>query len=101
MIIKLKSLNQISSTRIKSFHQLRRSSSGVTQAQAQIGLVREDPNRRWERRTPLTPNDVKKLNGIKIEVESCDKRVFSDKEYERVSSSFKHNLRNKHSDTLS
>jgi alpha-aminoadipic semialdehyde synthase len=48
-----------------------------------IGLLREP--REDERRTPLTPADVKWLvkNGIKVEVESSDTRVFKDKNYER------------------
>lgn len=40
----------------------------------------------FERRTPLTPNDAKKLiaKGVKVIVESFPERIFQDKEYEEV-----------------
>ena len=48
-----------------------------------VGLLRE--SREDERRTPLTPADVKWLikNGIKVEVESSKKRAFQDRDYEK------------------
>ncbi|KAK8864339.1 hypothetical protein IAR55_001586 [Kwoniella newhampshirensis] len=55
-----------------------------------LGLRREDPARIWERRTALTPQAVEQLlvesNGkgkeeLKVQVESCARRCFSDQEY--------------------
>ncbi|MCK4761748.1 MAG: hypothetical protein KAW12_06065 [Candidatus Aminicenantes bacterium] len=51
-----------------------------------IGIRREDKNR-WERRTPLAPDDVKELiekHGIKVIVQPSKIRIFSDEEYEKV-----------------
>ncbi|KAJ7758520.1 Saccharopine dehydrogenase-domain-containing protein [Mycena maculata] len=49
-----------------------------------VGLRREDPTRIWERRSPLTPDAVKRLvteRHVKVHVEHCDRRVFRDHEY--------------------
>ncbi|KAF7314386.1 hypothetical protein MKEN_00911300 [Mycena kentingensis (nom. inval.)] len=49
-----------------------------------VGLRREDPTRIWERRTPLTPDAVRKLvseRNVRVQVEHCDRRVFRDHEY--------------------
>ncbi|KAJ7069890.1 Saccharopine dehydrogenase-domain-containing protein [Mycena amicta] len=49
-----------------------------------LGLRREDPSRIWERRTPLTPDAVRKLvseHKVQVQVEHCDRRVFRDHEY--------------------
>ncbi|KAF7986808.1 hypothetical protein HWV62_20442 [Athelia sp. TMB] len=44
-----------------------------------LGIRREDPDRIWERRCPLTPEAVEHLvkkEGIKVLVQDCDRRVF-------------------------
>ncbi|KAJ7784692.1 Saccharopine dehydrogenase-domain-containing protein [Mycena metata] len=49
-----------------------------------VGLRREDPTRIWERRSPLTPDAVKRLvseRNVAVHVEHCDRRVFRDHEY--------------------
>ncbi|WWD17363.1 hypothetical protein CI109_101804 [Kwoniella shandongensis] len=55
-----------------------------------LGLRREDPARVWERRTALTPEAVEQLlaerngqgkEGLKVEVESCGRRCFTDHQY--------------------
>ncbi|KIR40645.1 alpha-aminoadipic semialdehyde synthase [Cryptococcus deuterogattii 99/473] len=51
-----------------------------------LGLRREDPSRIWERRTPLTPQAVQNLladakDELRVEVESCKRRCFSDALY--------------------
>lgn len=60
-----------------------------------LGIRREDPSRIWERRAPLTPEAVSELlesrsqyagdDELRIEVESCRRRCFTDKAYESVS----------------
>ncbi|ORX36707.1 Saccharopine dehydrogenase-domain-containing protein [Kockovaella imperatae] len=52
-----------------------------------IGIRREDPKRIWERRTPLTPAAVSLLaraGEVEVEVESCQRRSFPNKEYEKA-----------------
>jgi len=52
-----------------------------------VGIRREDPSRIWERRAPLTPDAVNELverRGVQVHVEQCDRRIFQDKEYEKV-----------------
>lgn len=49
-----------------------------------VGVRREDKNR-WERRAPLTPQQVGELvavQGIRFRVQPSDQRVFADNEYE-------------------
>ncbi|WRT66305.1 uncharacterized protein IL334_003260 [Kwoniella shivajii] len=55
-----------------------------------LGLRREDPKRIWERRTALTPDAIRGLiqaqrstgaGELKVEVESCGRRCFSDQLY--------------------
>src|SRR5688500_16965329 len=56
-----------------------------------IAIRREDKSR-WERRVALTPNDVSKLvkeTGVKIYVQPCNKRIFSNERYENVNVVFK------------
>ena len=51
-----------------------------------LGIRREDKNK-WERRVPLTPEQVKKLyenNNIKTVIQPSNIRVFSDEEYRAV-----------------
>jgi alpha-aminoadipic semialdehyde synthase len=59
-----------------------------------IGIRKEDPKRVWERRAPLTPEAVEQLvNGqpggkagdVRVEVESCARRCFSEADYRHVS----------------
>lgn len=52
-----------------------------------IGIRREEKNR-WEMRAPLTPahvKELKKLKDVQVTVQPCTKRIFTDKEYEKVS----------------
>lgn len=54
-----------------------------------IGIRREDPKRIWERRCPLTPEAVSELvekEGVRVLVESCERRVWTSKELLQVSS---------------
>ncbi|KAF8327879.1 Saccharopine dehydrogenase-domain-containing protein [Cantharellus anzutake] len=48
-----------------------------------VGLRREDSARLWERRAPLTPDAVSTLvgRGVQVLVQSCNRRIFSDKDY--------------------
>ncbi|PKC09641.1 alpha-aminoadipic semialdehyde synthase [Rhizophagus irregularis] len=51
-----------------------------------LALRREDKSR-WERRVALTPDDVSKLikeTGVKVYVQPCNKRVFSNEKYEQA-----------------
>lgn len=59
-----------------------------------IAIRREDKNI-WEKRTPLTPNDVSELIknlGIKVLVQPSEIRIFSDDEYEKVGAVIKEDL---------
>ena len=53
-----------------------------------LGIRREDPNRIWERRVPLTPEAVQGLlkegKDVAVEVESCKRRCFPDMLYSQV-----------------
>jgi len=52
-----------------------------------IGLRQEDPQRVWERRTPLPPAMVEKLiqsEGVRVLVQECEKRVFPIDDYLHV-----------------
>ncbi len=52
-----------------------------------VGIRREDPGRIWERRAPLTPEAVQDLvtkQDVQVQVESCDRRIFTDDEYLEV-----------------
>jgi len=54
-----------------------------------VGLRREDPLRIWERRTPLTPDAVNILveqEGVEVILEPCERRIFTNSEYEKVRS---------------
>ncbi|KAG6886864.1 hypothetical protein C0995_003874 [Termitomyces sp. Mi166 len=48
-----------------------------------VGIRREDPRRIWERRAPLTPDDVHKLvsAGVAVQIEPCSRRIFPDAAY--------------------
>ncbi|KAF8804193.1 hypothetical protein BYT27DRAFT_7194939 [Phlegmacium glaucopus] len=48
-----------------------------------VGIRREDPNRIWERRAPLTPDAVHKLTSlnVKFHIVPCARRVFSNIDY--------------------
>lgn len=52
-----------------------------------LGILREDFGM-WERRAPLSPNQVKELlvanPGVKVLVQPCTRRVFSNVEYEKA-----------------
>lgn len=52
-----------------------------------LGLRREDPNRIWERRAPLTPDAINQLleeEDVEVVVEPCERRVFTNTEYEKA-----------------
>ena len=52
-----------------------------------IGIRREDPGRKWERRVPLTPDAVAELVGqdkVRVLIQDCERRVFPVDEYIRV-----------------
>lgn len=52
-----------------------------------IGIRREDPGRKWERRVPLTPDAVAELVGqdkVRVLIQECERRVFPVDEYIRV-----------------
>ncbi|KAK0502500.1 Saccharopine dehydrogenase-domain-containing protein [Armillaria luteobubalina] len=60
-----------------------------------IGIRREDPGRIWERRAPLTPEAVQDLvvkQGVQVQVESCDRRIFTDNEYLEAGASVQKDL---------
>ncbi|THU85427.1 hypothetical protein K435DRAFT_970737 [Dendrothele bispora CBS 962.96] len=64
-----------------------------------VGIRREDPSRIWERRAPLTPDAVNELverRGIQVHVEQCDRRIFTDKEYEKAGATIRPNLQTAH-----
>ncbi|KAG8924983.1 hypothetical protein FRC02_010062 [Tulasnella sp. 418] len=48
-----------------------------------VGVRREDPNRIWERRCPVTPDAVNELvrDGVEVLVQPCERRVWSDDEF--------------------
>lgn len=52
-----------------------------------LGIRREDPQRIWERRAPLTPDTVRQLKdeeGVEVLVQPCERRVFTMDEYLKV-----------------
>lgn len=59
-----------------------------------VGIRREDKNR-WERRAPLTPQQVAELvaqQGIRFRVQPSDLRVFADPEYEAAGAELSEDL---------
>ena len=58
-----------------------------------LGIVREAYSK-WERRAPLTPAHVAKLveQGIQVHVQPCDRRVFSNVEYEKAGAALREDL---------
>lgn len=61
-----------------------------------VGVRKEDPKRVWERRCPLTPDAVHELvskDGVQVDVERCDRRVFPDYEFISVRGLFRLILR--------
>ena len=50
-----------------------------------VGIVKEVYNK-WERRAPLCPVHVQRLitEGCRVLVQPSDRRIFTDREYERV-----------------
>ncbi|KAF8882271.1 Saccharopine dehydrogenase-domain-containing protein [Infundibulicybe gibba] len=64
-----------------------------------IGIRREDPQRIWERRCPLTPEAVHQLiaeKNVRVLVEPCDRRVFSVSEFEKAGATVESNLNDAH-----
>lgn len=65
---------------------LKKSNTRLIRQYATIGIRREDKSR-WERRSALTPNAVKKLieeTGTKVYVQPSSKRIFTNESYEKV-----------------
>lgn len=59
-----------------------------------IGIRREDKNR-WERRTPLIPEDVKYITdslGLRVVVQPSEIRIFSDEEYKNAGAEINEDL---------
>jgi len=58
-----------------------------------LGLRREDKNK-WERRAPLAPRHVEELQkqGVKVIVQPCTRRVFTDEEYEVAGAEIREDL---------
>lgn len=53
-----------------------------------IGIRREEKNR-WETRAPLTPThakELRKLPDVEVIVQPCNKRIFTNQEYQEVTS---------------
>lgn len=53
-----------------------------------IGIRREDPERIWERRCPLTPDAVHELvhkDKVRVLVQECDRRIFTMDDFYKVS----------------
>ncbi|KAF7291646.1 hypothetical protein HMN09_01255800 [Mycena chlorophos] len=64
-----------------------------------LGLRREDPTRIWERRTPLTPDAVRRLveqQRVQVQVQPCDRRVFRDHEYVQAGATLVEDLSQAH-----
>ncbi len=60
----------------------------------ELGIRREDKNK-WERRTPLIPEDVKKLKeeqGINTIIQPSNIRVFSDESYKKAGAAVQEDL---------
>lgn len=51
-----------------------------------VGIRREDPERIWERRCPLTPSAVNELveGGVDVLIQECDRRVWTTDEFVKV-----------------
>ncbi|KAI9442482.1 hypothetical protein H4582DRAFT_1928654 [Lactarius indigo] len=52
-----------------------------------VGIRREDPGRKWERRAPLTPDAVAELvshDKVRVLIQECERRVFPVEEYIRA-----------------
>lgn len=57
---------------------------GTYKGNGVIGIVREEGVSYWERRAPLCPEQVRqlvKVEGFRVLVQPCSKRVFTDKDY--------------------
>ncbi|KAJ4474292.1 Saccharopine dehydrogenase-domain-containing protein [Lentinula aciculospora] len=68
-----------------------------------IGIRREDPLRIWERRAPLTPDDVKYLSipsslpfPLEIHIQPSQKRIFSDSAYAEAGAKVTESLSDAH-----
>ena len=61
-----------------------------------LGILREDFGM-WERRAPLSPNQVgtllKSNPGVKVMVQPCTRRIFSDVEYEKAGATISEDLK--------
>ena len=64
-----------------------KTSSASTSKTTTIAILRETYDK-WERRAPLTPDNVRELvsqrNDVQVLVQPCSKRVFSDRDYQHA-----------------
>jgi hypothetical protein len=62
---------------------------GVTSRGLRTLLIpKEDPGRTWERRVAITPEGVKELlkdGEVRVDVERCDRRIFTAEQWKAVS----------------
>jgi alpha-aminoadipic semialdehyde synthase len=68
-------------------YSVKRLSRSYATAPLTIGIRREDPERIWERRCPLTPDAVHELvkkENIQVLIQDCDRRVFPMAEFVKV-----------------
>lgn len=71
---------------LSSFLKRNQTSFQIKRYASTVGIRREDKSR-WERRSALTPNTVKKLideTGTQVYVQPSTKRIFTDEAYEKV-----------------
>jgi hypothetical protein len=69
-------------------HSKQRILQTATRNYASIGIRREDKSR-WERRSALTPETVKKLiqeTGTQVYIQPSTKRIFTNESFEKVDS---------------
>ncbi|TCD71109.1 hypothetical protein EIP91_000203 [Steccherinum ochraceum] len=60
------------------------SSAAIDPSKITIGIRREDPQRIWERRCPLTPDAVHDLvhgEGVNVLIQDCERRVWNTNEF--------------------
>ena len=74
-------------TRLSPRHISRYYSNATGKGKLTIGIRREDPERIWERRCPLTPEAVRELikdEDVDVLVQPCERRVWTGQELLQV-----------------
>ncbi|KAF9005216.1 Saccharopine dehydrogenase-domain-containing protein [Cyathus striatus] len=64
-----------------------------------IGIRQEDPERIWERRAPITPDDVHHLittKNVDVQIQPCDRRVFPVHDYVQAGAELSESLSASH-----